>query len=157
MLKMYFPPAQKKYVPTTGILNGASSLCLVQDCLVIRKTPLHFGKNSLKCVLNVKNWEVKITFTRKRNRQEKKSTFCQLHLVVSQASDDIFNLLWKKYFWLFFYNILLRIIRKVSQITVHFFFPLTWYLTSFITSLQWPEHASHWLTNVVTKFAEPPT
>ena len=23
----------------------------------------------------------------------KKSTFCQLHLVVSQASDDIFNLL----------------------------------------------------------------
>ena len=55
MLKMYFPPAQKKYVPTTGILNEASSLCLVQDCLLIGKTPLHFSKNSLKRVLNVKN------------------------------------------------------------------------------------------------------
>ena len=76
MLKMYFPPAKKKKnVPTTGILNEASSLCLVQDCLLIGKTPLHFGKNSLKRVLNVKNWEVKITFTGKRNRQEKRVLF----------------------------------------------------------------------------------
>ena len=93
MLKMYFPPAQKKYVPTTGILNEASSLCLVQDCLLIGKTPLHFGKNSLKRVLNVKNCEVKITFYWKQQPAEKKSTFCQLHLVVSQVSDDIFKLL----------------------------------------------------------------
>ena len=71
MLKMYFPPAQKKYVPTTGILNEASSLCLVQDCLLIGKTPLHFGKNSIKRVLNVKNREVKITFTVNSSRQEK--------------------------------------------------------------------------------------
>ena len=60
MLKMYFPPAQKKYVPTTGILNEASSLCLVQDCLLIGKTPLHFGKNSLKRVLNVKTEKLKL-------------------------------------------------------------------------------------------------
>ena len=75
MLKMYFPPAKKKNLPTTGILNEASSLCLVQDCLLIGKTPLHFGKNSLKRVLNVKNWEVKITFTGNRNRQEKRVLF----------------------------------------------------------------------------------
>ena len=75
MLKMYFPPAKKKYVPTTGILNEASSLCLVQDCLLIGKTPLHFGKNSLKRVLNVKNWEVKITFTGNSSRQKKRVLF----------------------------------------------------------------------------------
>ena len=93
MLKMYFPPAKKKYVPTTGILNEASSLCLVQDCLLIGKTPLHFGKNSLKRVLNVKTEKLKLRLLETAGGRKKKGTFCQLHLVVSQVSDDIFNLL----------------------------------------------------------------
>ena len=69
-----------------------------------------------------KTAKLKLRFTGNSSRQKKRVLFANCIWSFRKLVMIFLNYYEKDLFWLFFYNILLRIIRKVRQITVHFFF-----------------------------------